>query len=658
MNPQTIRRALDAYVARHARTPDVWPAVRRQVAPTLPASDRIHVGGMAGRGGLLLPIAVLLLVALGAFALAPGLRGALPPAGGYLAAATPTVKAPPAKPAAAADTAYGALLNRNLAARLGVDEPRLNAAFAAAVADTADQAVRDGKLSADGAAKLKETAQGGLGNMLPLFMDTVQSAGAAGMVVTDDKVGVLLKSALAALPDALKMSAADVDAALSAGQSPASLAQAHGVSLDTLRAALLAAARQAAGAQVAAHTWTQAEADTAYQSLTGMLDAVLQSPGNLTVTTGAGDTLTITGSGGAGTVIVNGGVVTSTMALPGSDGALPLPPAGGAVITGTVQVASDAPYGALLNRNLATHLGVDEAKLNTAFAAAVADTTDQAVRDGKISPETAAGFNAAAQNGPGPLLALFADTSRGASAVTVADPRVADLIKSAFAALPDALGLKAADVDAALTAGQSPADLAEAHGVSLDTLRTALLAAARTTADAQVAARTWTQAQADTAMQELSGMLDMLLQSPGKMEVTTGGDGSTVVVTGGGVFTSTMTVPGSNAPAPIGGATTGGGAGSAGGTGLGVLKAAAFAAGAQALGMTPQSFTDALAQGQAAAALAQAHHSSAGALRTTMLTAARQTADAQVSRGAWTQQEADDAYTAVEKLITELFAAP
>ena len=46
-------------------------------------------------------------------------------------------------------------------------------------------------------------------------------------------------------------------------------------------------------------------------------------------------------------------------------------------------------YMDLLEQNLATRFGVDKAKLNSSFAAAVSDTVDQAVQNGDLSQDQA-----------------------------------------------------------------------------------------------------------------------------------------------------------------------------------------------------------------------------------------------------------------------------
>src|SRR5437868_4108533 len=52
--------------------------------------------------------------------------------------------------------------------------------------------------------------------------------------------------------------------------------------------------------------------------------------------------------------------------------------------------ADGVKYSNALVANFASRLGVDQARLNSAFTAAANDTVDLAVRDGKLTPEQAA----------------------------------------------------------------------------------------------------------------------------------------------------------------------------------------------------------------------------------------------------------------------------
>src|SRR6476661_2695668 len=94
--------------------------------------------------------------------LAAGLFLTRGPAVASPAAATPTAAAPQSAPAPAAPQDYATRLAQNFAARLGVDQARLDAAFTAAANDTVAQAVRDGKMDQNTADTARKMAARGL----------------------------------------------------------------------------------------------------------------------------------------------------------------------------------------------------------------------------------------------------------------------------------------------------------------------------------------------------------------------------------------------------------------------------------------------------------------------------------------------------------------
>src|SRR6478735_9960899 len=83
-------------------------------------------------------------------------------------AAQAQATAVPAADTKKADTAqqYANQLEANFATRLGVTQAKLDAAFSGAVNDTADQAVRDGKLSQSDADQAKAMGKNGFGAFL------------------------------------------------------------------------------------------------------------------------------------------------------------------------------------------------------------------------------------------------------------------------------------------------------------------------------------------------------------------------------------------------------------------------------------------------------------------------------------------------------------
>ncbi len=162
----------------------------------------------------------------------------------------------------------------------------------------------------------------------------------------------------------------------------------------------------------------------------------------------------------------------------------------------------------------ASKLGVDQAKLNSAFTGAVSDTVDQAVKDGtltqaqadKIKEEAKNGFTGqgfpGGRGGPG----KGHDGGRGGM----------EAMKATTDAAAKALGLTTAELQTELKAGKSIADVAKAKSVDVATVKTAMLAAIKTDLDAKVKAGTLTQAQADTAYQMATTHIDDVINHVGK----------------------------------------------------------------------------------------------------------------------------------------------
>ena len=195
----------------------------------------------------------------------------------------PTAAAPAAAPAAQAAAAtatpapanatgkdqdyYGNLLAQNLAARLGVDRARLDAAFSAAVQDTVDQAVRDGKLTQDQAGKVRTIAGSGLAALLGSSVSAGESG--PGFDAAD------VDAVVAAVAQLFGMSADQLHEAVHGGQTLAALEQAHNVTAQQARDASLHAIRARLDQGVQSGKWLQAEADKMYQGYSDEIDNVL-----------------------------------------------------------------------------------------------------------------------------------------------------------------------------------------------------------------------------------------------------------------------------------------------------------------------------------------------------------------------------------------------
>ncbi|MEA2149763.1 MAG: hypothetical protein QOD69_1593 [Solirubrobacteraceae bacterium] len=158
----------------------------------------------------------------------------------------------------------------------------------------------------------------------------------------------------------------------------------------------------------------------------------------------------------------------------------------------------------------AKRLNVAPDKLRDALAAAEGAQLDQAVKDGKLTQKQADAIKARRQKsgrvlgggpgGPGPGFL------RGG-------PGFGPHHGAAGALFPDlakALGITGTQLRDQLRAGKSIADIAKAQGKSLDDVRTAMKADAKTKADKAVADGDITQAQADELLSHLDDALSHL----------------------------------------------------------------------------------------------------------------------------------------------------
>jgi hypothetical protein len=202
-----------------------------------------------------------------------GPTAAAPPAGSA-ASAAPAIQAAeatatplPANAAGKNSDYYGNLLAQNLAARLGVDRAKLDAAFSAAVQDTADQAVRDGKLTQDQANKVRAFAGSGLAGLLGSSLNGEQYGARLDAADADAIVG--------AVGQLFGMTADQLREAVHGGQTLDALAQAHHVTMQQVHDAALGTIRARLDQGVQSGKWSQAEADQMYQDYSDEIDNVL-----------------------------------------------------------------------------------------------------------------------------------------------------------------------------------------------------------------------------------------------------------------------------------------------------------------------------------------------------------------------------------------------
>lgn len=164
-------------------------------------------------------------------------------------------------------------------------------------------------------------------------------------------------------------------------------------------------------------------------------------------------------------------------------------------------------------KSFASRLGVDEAKLNTAFTGAVDDTLAQAVKDGKLTQAQADKIKEAAKNGfqgnlggmggfkggHGPGRGGFGDFEK------LAGPTIEATAKT--------LGMTTDELKAELKAGKSIATVAQAKNVPVQQVKDTMLASIKTQLDGAVKDGKLTQAQADMAYQMTTTNIDRIINA-------------------------------------------------------------------------------------------------------------------------------------------------
>jgi hypothetical protein len=168
---------------------------------------------------------------------------------------------------------------KNLASQLGVDEAKLNAAYSAAIRDTVDQAVKDGKLTQAQADKIKAAAKNGFPGGFPGWAGKGQGMhqGKAGRMGPGAHAGFGQKGILDAAAKALKLTTAELQTQLKAGKSIADVAKDQSVDLQTVKDAMLAAIKADLDARVKAGKLTQAQADPRYQAAPAQVDKLVDA---------------------------------------------------------------------------------------------------------------------------------------------------------------------------------------------------------------------------------------------------------------------------------------------------------------------------------------------------------------------------------------------
>jgi hypothetical protein len=177
--------------------------------------------------------------------------------------------------------------------------------------------------------------------------------------------------------------------------------------------------------------------------------------------------------------------------------------------------ADNSQYLAAFNQTFATKLGVSKDALNTAFAAAVSDTADQLVKDGKIDANQAAKLKAAASKGPAGVLPLLADKADVAGKAAGYSPfdNLKSLTPGALEAAAKLFNLSLDELNAKLQNGQSLADLAAAAKVDPQQVKDAMLASIKTQLDAAVKNGTITQTDSDNILKKTGAFVGDMMNS-------------------------------------------------------------------------------------------------------------------------------------------------
>src|SRR5579859_2111095 len=387
----------------------------------------------------------------------PGPPGAANPAGAPGASGLATA------PTAGDPTYYATLFTHNFASRLGVDVATLDRAFSRAAAATIDQAVQDGQLTPDAATQAKALANQGLAAVLVHGLDAPGKGSGALDPADNGAMQAAVDAVLPALAPLFGLSPDQLTSTLKQGQSLAALEQAHHVTAQQVHDTALAAIHAALTTGVRGGRWTQAQADTTYQDFSQNIDnlllkitgggsgagddgpgpAVLQAalaaiapllgltPDQLGAALKQGQSLAALEQAhhvtaqqahdaavAAGRAALAAGVQSHKWTQAQVDAAVPDLDG---LVTGFLAKMEAGPraapgaaspttkdlqhYADLLVQNFATQLGVDLAKLNTAFTAAASATIDQAVQAGNLTPDAATRARAQAGQGLAAILA-------------------------------------------------------------------------------------------------------------------------------------------------------------------------------------------------------------------------------------------------------------
>ena len=183
--------------------------------------------------------------------------------------------------------------------------------------------------------------------------------------------------------------------------------------------------------------------------------------------------------------------------------------AGALAIGAVVSVAAQSPGdggsgGGNFIAKLAANLGIGEDKLKSAIDLTRTQLIDEAVAAGKLTPAQADQMKQRLAEGKG-----FGKGFPGAG--RHGGPKGPGLGVDVFGEVAGLMGMQPRDMMQELRAGKSLAQIAQEHNVSLDTLKTNLIALAKTHLDQAAADGKFTAEQASAMQAKLAEHIDRIL---------------------------------------------------------------------------------------------------------------------------------------------------
>lgn len=188
--------------------------------------------------------------------------------------------------------------------------------------------------------------------------------------------------------------------------------------------------------------------------------------------------------------------------------------AGLAVAGGGAAIAAsqtDSPASSFLD-SVAEHLGISSEELEEATKAAAVDQVDEALADGRITQEQADELKSRIEAGEAPgflVPGLFGFRGHGGPD---GGPGTHMFFGDKLSSAAEYLGLTEAELRVQLE-GKSLADVAEAEGKSVDGLKQAILAGAKSGLDEAVQDERLTQEQADAMYERLQSSIDDIVNN-------------------------------------------------------------------------------------------------------------------------------------------------